>query len=51
MKEITKKVAQKFADYTITQAAASKTNDEFEFWILMGYRIDNYCVGRDIYLN
>jgi len=51
MKEIIKKVTQRYADFLISRLELSNSDEEFETWFTMSLYLDLYCTNRGIYLN
>ena len=50
-KELTRKVAQKYADILYKKLKESLGKDEFNTWYTMALYLDYWCVSKDIYLD
>ena len=51
MKKYKLKILQHFADFIIKMLSKTRNDYEFNIWMLIGQRLDSWCVEREIYLN
>jgi len=51
MKQKLEKHLQKLADYIINKLRTSKSKPEFDFWLNLGYSLNDTCLSYNIYLN
>jgi hypothetical protein len=51
MKNITKIIAQFWANLIIKRLEGAQTDFEFDFWMTHALTIDTWCVSKQIYLD
>ena len=46
-----KEFLQKVADFIYIMLQIARNDNEFDYWMWQGLKLDNWCVERHIYLN